>query len=1095
MASLLPVSLVLGSALLAACSGGGVSGGSSEQGGFQLVRINVLEGSIWEINRQMEFAFNERVNFATVNLNTINIQTASGMPATGEFFPLPVDADGDGVLESVDDRVVVFQPTCPTLADLSDAGLQPGAIPYVITAAGLSSGAVNTVRSLAGAQLQDSQSRNFTTPASTDAGGAFIDLVSGPPVPVVRAIGSTEEQASHIEYGTAGDTVYFEFDDVTQGYSLSEPGFEVPLNLFSDPETSVAVNLYFNQPVSPDEENISQDLLRIEFLDSSLQWQPIDTRVELVANCTATGALVRLEPVGLLPAASSFRTVVRPGFQDLVGQTNLLTIENFAVAPTTTVAFGSLDPADDQSDELLEPFQVGGAGLDSFEDAEALFESPKAEWGGGVLAMAFDFNGHGGPGGDFDWVIRDGDIFFFDTTATTIVGGPGGIPTTSQNTVGGFVDVRNLIIEEGGLLRIQGPNVFTLTATETIQIRGTLDASGFNAKNVATLDTGHQPEIGGAGAAGGGKGGTASWITNNSTPYGGRGWGAFDLTNGGGEGGESAYTPSTNKHFRRPGGGGGGAFAAEQLHYPLGTVGSGTLLYAHEGNRGYNKTGGDTSGKGAVSNVHPARGGFPGPGPFLDGDDTNNFWGVYPDDSGPTTEIIAGELTDLHAGAGGGAGGDAIFHSAPQNPDWTIFSDEKGGGGGGGGGGVNLRALGPIVFGNAGALLCAGGLGATGENVLYFDHIGGSGGSGSGGHVVLQTASYIDFTDGNPGATVRTWISAAGGPEVIGNTNYLGDDPEASHGGEGGPGVIQLHVPDPLAPVGTVIDENHDIFVPTAAALQTYPLHMVAMPGPLPMVPRFGARSVARSRWISVGAAAQDPGGGLDLVRFLFRGTDAAGDGRVLASGGAVDELPPLLAEPITGSATVAVLPDGVTLSIAGVSLSPLIDDPGEISNDLYLRTPALLKNFVLRLQVVGDPASAEDFDITAAAYDDASVVLTLLADDRFGSLQSYLDDAAGDVEYALIPRFFRVSTGGTMDALPDEAKVKILFDATSADQFGNPDEANLLVEETPDIADFNDLVPGELQFFRFHVVFELDEVTLDTEPVALDFVRIPFRF
>ena len=55
------------------------------------------------------------------------------------------------------------------------------------------------------------------------------------------------------------------------------------------------------------------------------------------------------------------------------------------------------------------------------------------------------------------------------------------------------------------------------------------------------------------------------------------------------------------------------------------------------------------------------------------------------------------------------------------------------------------------------------------------------------------------------------------------------------------------------------------------------------------------------------------------------------------------------------------------------------------------------------------------------------------------------------------------------------------------------------LVPWTHDIAEFNGRAPGELQFFRYEVEFDLDAtnegVTRDTTPVHLDFLKIPFVF
>src|SRR5262249_23945966 len=145
---------------------------------------------------------------------------------------------------------------------------------------------------------------------------AFQDTQAGPPLPVVRNQGSGDVDASYIEIG--GDPqqrVYFEHDP-SHDLVLSVPGFEAPLNLYSDVASAVAVVIEFNQPVNPSASNLASNRLRLEFLDGTNVWQPIETRVTLVANCTEVGSRVRLEPVGVLPEASQLRAVVLPGFQD-----------------------------------------------------------------------------------------------------------------------------------------------------------------------------------------------------------------------------------------------------------------------------------------------------------------------------------------------------------------------------------------------------------------------------------------------------------------------------------------------------------------------------------------------------------------------------------------------------------------------------------------------------------------------------------------------------------------------------------------------------------------------------------------------------------
>ncbi|MSR61781.1 MAG: hypothetical protein EXS08_04975, partial [Planctomycetes bacterium] len=211
---------------VAACSGGGGGGGTAGTTGFQVSSITVRDGSVWEINREIVLAFSEPIDFSTVSSNTINIRSLADVPATGVF-------------RLRDERTVAFQPNCPTLDDFSDAGLQPGGVTYVLTVPGQNSSA-NVLRSTSGVPLGLQQTRTFSTPASSQASVAFQDTRLGPPVPIVRAEGSSDARATYLEIG--GDPqqrVYFELD-TNQQLVLSLPGFELPLNLYSDPTARVA---------------------------------------------------------------------------------------------------------------------------------------------------------------------------------------------------------------------------------------------------------------------------------------------------------------------------------------------------------------------------------------------------------------------------------------------------------------------------------------------------------------------------------------------------------------------------------------------------------------------------------------------------------------------------------------------------------------------------------------------------------------------------------------------------------------------------------------------------------------------------------------
>jgi hypothetical protein len=1054
----------------------------------------VTNGSVWQINREIVLSFTEPVDFSTVSANTINLRSLSDVPATGVF-------------QLRDPNTVVFQPSCPTREDLSDAGLLPNGTTYVLRIPGIDTSS-NTLRSLAGVPLGIQQIRTFETPPSSQAAVAFQDPQPGPPAPVLRAQGSTEPAATYMEIGGDSDArVYFELDP-NQQLVLSDPQFEVPLNLYSDASTRVAVVIAFNQPVNPGATNISENRLRLEYQDPLGAWLPVRTRVALEANCSETGSRVRLEPIGLLPEASAFRAVVRAGFQDLVGESIQQTLTTFATAPTRDVGFTSLVPPDLLSDEVNESFELSGESPFSFEDEDAVFPSPAADWGDGRLSAAFSFEGGGGPNGTFDWVVRPGERIFFDTTSTPVVGGPDGVPTTTVTFINGVVDVRNLVIQEGGEIRVQGPNPIRINATGEVRIEGTLDLSGFGAKDVVTLNTGNQVEIGGSGAASGGKGGNASENTSGPTTRGGRGGGPFGQFNLGGDGGEmgvSSAAGNNGKDQRRPGGGAGGRFAKDWV----GTITPpGISVRPLPGNDGHPNS------RGAESNERPAQGGEPGSGPFLDNSNTNDFFGIRPIlSAGTIVGLVRGELPSLWGGYGGGGGGNATrFY---PDPNWNIGSDEKGGGGGGSGGGLHIKALGRIVFGLNGRILANGALGGHGESTGFVDHIGGTGGGGSGGHVILESATQVDFT--GDGAFVdqpaSDKIQAAGPPNKSGPLNDVNGCPGCcacpsySNGGAGGAGIIQIHVPEPAlppddSPVGA------DIIVPTDSLGFANPLDTVTSPPPFVMIPTFGAISRARSEWISIGGADQQPGGGAGLVRFLFEGIETTGPdaGKILTQGSTVLDVPPLLSVAnLATSQSARILPDGFTVEITGVGLLGIRSSTTSgVSNDVYLRTPALLEGCAVRLSVVQTPTNFEDFDIAQAEYDEGGPgngdeALRVTITTERGPLTDFNQGGSGTIALRLMPRFFQVLTNGLPRFLPETAYVRVQFQAAADNGIGAPDEQNPLVDWTSDITQFNALPAGALQFFRYEVEFNLDAeaqgLTVDTEPVTLDFLKIPFVF
>ena len=419
------------------------------------------------------------------------------------------------------------------------------------------------------------------------------------------------------------------------------------------------------------------------------------------------------------------------------------------------------------------------------------------------------------PNSQFDWTIAAGETFVFNTVSQVIVSSP---PQFQQATVGGFVDVRNFTIEDGGVLIVQGPNPMVLCASGQVVVDGRLSIDGTSSPGVVTLNTTNLPEQGAPGQGGGGAGGTGSPFTTMSSPRGGNGLGAFGMPDAGGQGGETGWALTASTEDRRGAGGGGGVFGANQqsLSPVTGTFEQSAIGLDAE--RGFNNT--DPDSTGAISGLTGVLGGAVGSGPFIDSSARNDFFGTM---LRPDHRVVHGELKQPWAGAGGGAGGDANrpVGSSTYPGVWSTTSDEKGAGGGGGAGSLRILALGPIVFGPQGEITANGGTGGGGENTLFLNRVGGGSGGGSGGHIILETADHIDLSQvtgkalralGGQGGVGRfdvggASISLMGVPtQTLPNKDacppgYPSSGPNAclghvdGAGGDGGPGLIQLHTP------------------------------------------------------------------------------------------------------------------------------------------------------------------------------------------------------------------------------------------------------------------------------------------------------------
>lgn len=1113
--------------LLGACSGGGGDGGGG--GAFKITAINLQAGTVWRINRPIKITFSEAVDIASVNLNTINVRRVGGGPASGEFYL----EDGD--------RTVVFQPLCPTKSDLSDSGLLAGTDPnnndsaysYELNIIGVDKSSQLPVRSVGGDALAASQTRLFTTPVSLNPLNLYLDTKVGPPVP--RVIGDQADtdtsNGTYIEVGgESGTKHYFE----RQGGNLViNPPIDLPLNKLSDTGSQVALIVGFDQAVDPSANNISPTRVRWEFQDAAGAWVPLATSVTLENNCTRTGSRVRVTPEGLMPPTATVRAVVTPEFVDIVGESNIVAQNNFAIV--STEAFPTNPPQ--LIDHYLEDFDTA-----TNDDAAASFAEPHADWGNGSLAAKFSFTGTGGPTGDFDWYIGPGEIVIFNTANSAINGfnityATGTLvaqtttPIGQQTVVGGVVDVRDFYIEAGGTVKVEGPNPFVVMASGNVVIRGKLDVNGTSSNGVNTLDTTNLPEPGSPGQAGGGKGGTGSPLTTASSPKGGNGSGAWNATDLGGQGGETGWSNLQALALRRGAGGGGGTLGPAQL--------SGTQTGACSPNcaeqqrigfdaePGFNNNAGDN---GALTGAPGPFGGSAGPSPFADPNPGNNFYGTQ--FNRLTNAITVGELTRPWAGAGGGAGGDASYISSGAFPGpWNPTGDEKGSGGAGGGGSVHIMALGPIVFGQSGLLQARGGVGGGGENTIFLNRVGGGSGGGSGGHVVMQSADRIDFSAklgvnflnlldnawaidcrGGQGGAGDT--DAGGGtqsPQGQKETNPASDACPAGYqttgplkcagqvngaGGDGGPGIIQLHTSSGL--IGT--SGGADIIVPNGVTIDRLcapkPLcwDNTSNPGTCQMVPTFGRTSRARSQWIALGE------GGFDAnsttykdVEFAFDGINTTtgfvqtdGQGRVL---GLTPVLGPTAIDVLGVTPPYVVTPGGFQIVMDASSLIGTV-------NEELLNNTDLLQHYLVELD---DGATFQRFDIVVASYSSANQRLTLTID---GDGPSMLDfNLTPSTTAELQPAFFRVRSSGVDDFLPSSATVKIQLEATSADPLtGLPDTGvGAVVGPTSDVSVLNATPNGDLRFVRFTVLFDINAqggaISASNPIPRIEFFRLPFSY
>lgn len=375
--------------ILASCGGGSSDDGVPPAAPGPLVFDTgaLVDGAVWQLNRPIDVRFDRPMDFDSVSLASIAVETAAG-----GTFPLGTWGPGaDPTTGAADARVVRFQPACPSDASLPPFGLQPDTA-YRLVVRGADTAAA-PLRAIDGTELVTGTEVAFRTPPSPDPAQLYFDPRPGPPVPVVRGRGAVpldDGEATRIELGHVVPATVHLQDSGFGGLAVAPESVPLvvgglPLNHHLESEHRVALVVEFDQPIQPTAANLER--IGLEHLDGT--WRPVPCRAELVATCGRRGSTVRVTPLGTLPPAMALRLRLDDGFADLVGEqhqvpwTELLPVE------------GTADPGPRGArvDGLLETFTVGGDGPGSMEDTTSDLGAPRAAWGGGVLT------GIAAPGG------------------------------------------------------------------------------------------------------------------------------------------------------------------------------------------------------------------------------------------------------------------------------------------------------------------------------------------------------------------------------------------------------------------------------------------------------------------------------------------------------------------------------------------------------------------------------------------------------------------------------------------------------------------------------------------------------------------------
>jgi hypothetical protein len=316
---------------------------------------------------------------------------------------------------------------------------------------------------------------------------------------------------------------------------------------------------------------------------------------------------------------------------------------------------------------------------------------------------------------------------------------------------------RSFVIESGVTVTLRGDRPAKIFSLKSMEIDGTLDASGVKGGNseTTTSNSAMPAGSGGAGGPGGGDGGDAS--TRGPTTF------ANGATEWAGEDGEDGYGTTDT-------GGETGGWSYYRYSYASGSYYYGyTYAAGAGGGGGANKQDGDD---GQNAQNYGGKGGAGGLGGY---------------------DYDASNPDDVNGAGGGGSGsrGQYLYFNSSYGSGLYYQYNNAAAGGGGGGGGLVLRSANYIYIRNGGQILADGGDGGNGVAPYYY--CGAAGGGGGGGSInakaardILLSGAIVSAVGGKGGTKSSTSYYYGAGGDGGDGWIHMGD----SSGGPSGSGTI-----------------------------------------------------------------------------------------------------------------------------------------------------------------------------------------------------------------------------------------------------------------------------------------------------------------